>query len=401
MLSFGISMKEMHMDKPSGYSRTALADIAKRSVEHYQGPEAGERKPHIIFIMNEAWSDLRILGNIETTQEYMPFVDSLSGSVVKGDTYVKIWGGLTANSEFEALTGDSLAFLAPTAIPYLLQVNHDMSSIATVLGEQGYQTVGMHPSGSNAWERERAYQCFGFDDFIDQSEFQTPYLYVGSFLSDECNFNEIIWQFEHRDKERPFFLFDVTIQNHASYYKQVDMLIKINKVGRVPAEDVGYLTDAETYLNLMKVTDEAFEGLIRYFEQVEEPVIVCMFGDHQPHLEDDFYNAIFTGSGLTEQEQTELKYITPYVIWANYDAAFPEYGSMSANYLGAALLECAGVKLPPYYKYLLELQKKYPVITHQTVEEFGREKEILQYQMLQYNQLMEPDYLQELFSVSD
>lgn len=401
LLSFGISIKELHMDKPRGYSKTALTDAAQWAVEHYQGAESSEITPHIIFIMNEAWSDLRVLGNLETTQDYMPFVDSLAGTVVKGDTYVKILGGLTANSEFEALTGDSLAFLSPTAIPYSLQVNHDMTSIATILGEQGYQTLGMHPSGSNAWEREKVYQYFGFDDFIDQGEFQTPYLYVASFLSDECNFNEIIWHFEHRDKDKPFFLFDVTIQNHASYYGQVDTTIKISKVGEVQAQDVGYLYDVETYLNLMKVTDEAFAGLIGYFEQVEEPVIVCMFGDHQPYLGDDFYNAMFADSGLTIQEQTERKYITPYVIWANYEADFPEYGSMSANYLGAALLECAGVKLPPYYKFLLELQKKYPVISYQTVEEFGQEKEILQYQMLQYNQLMERDYLQELFSVSD
>ncbi len=401
LLGFMIGMDELHMSKPAGYSEARLLDIGEWADEHYQGLEAEEKKPNIIFIMNEAWSDLRVLGNLETTEEFMPFVDSLNGSVTKGNTYVKILGGLTANSEFEALTGDSLAFLAPADIPYALQVNHDMSSLARVLGEQGYQTYGMHPSGANAWNREKAYQYFGFDDFIDQGEFQTPYLYVGNFLSDECNFNEIIWHFEHRDKGQPFFLFDVTIQNHADYYGQVETPIKIKKVGNVAAEEAGYLFDAETYLNLMKITDEAFSNLIGYFEKVDEPVIICMFGDHQPNLGNDFYNAMFEGSGLTEQEQTERKYITPYVIWANYELDIPEYGDMSANYLGTVLLECAGVKLPAYYKFLLEIRKKYPVISRQMVQESGQETELLQYQMLQYNQLMERKYLKEIFSVSD
>ena len=170
------------MEKPDGYSQAALEETAKLAEENYQGPASGENRPNIIFIMNESWSDLRVLGNLETTQEYMPFVNSLTQSVVKGNTYVKILGGLTANSEFEALTGDTLAFLSPTAIPYELQVNHDMPSIATVLKEQGYQTMAMHPSGSAVWNREKVYGYFGFDDFIDQEKFQTPYLYLRSLF---------------------------------------------------------------------------------------------------------------------------------------------------------------------------------------------------------------------------
>lgn len=399
LLSFGISMEEMGMDRPWGYSETALMNIMQDVRENYEDPGLKKVRPSIIFIMNEAWSDLRVLGNLETTEDFMPFVDSLTDSTAKGNTYVKVLGGLTANSEFEALTGDSLAFLAPTAIPYSLQVNHEMYSLARVLKDQGYQTMGMHPSGSAAWNREKVYDYFGFDDFIDQSKFQTPYLYVRNFLSDECNFNEIIWHFEHKKEDSPLFLFDVTIQNHADYYGQIETPISILTIGQTSVEDVGNVYNAKTYLNLMKITDDAFADLISYFSTVEEPVIICMFGDHQPNLGDTFYNAIFADSGLTEQQQTELKYITPYVIWANYEVEFPDYGDMSANYLGAVLMECAGADLPPYYQFLLQLREQYPVISYHTLEEHGDDKVIMQYQMLQYNHLMEKNYLRELFSV--
>ena len=72
---------------------------------------------------------------------------------------------------------------------------------------------------------------------------------------------------------------------------------------------------------------------------------------------------------------------------------------MSANYLGAAVLECAGTELPPYYQFLLELQKKYPVISRGKMNEMKGNEMIKQYQMLQYNHLMERNYLKELFSV--
>lgn len=399
LLSFGISMKEMSMEKPWGYSENTLAEIAEETGETYEAPQGiREGTPNIIIIMHEAWSDLRVLGNLETSEPYMPFVDSLSENTVKGNTHVQILGGLTANSEFEVLTGDSLAFFAPSVIPYQLQVNHDMYSLARVLGDQGYQTMAMHPAGEAAWNRGNVYEHFGFEEFVDMNKFHTELEFLGVFITDRTNFKEIIWQYENRDKDKPFFLFNVTIQNHADYYGQVDTDISIEKVGDVPKEELDYIYDAETYINLMKATDDDIKYLFDYFESVDEPTIICMFGDHQPYLSEGFYNAMFANSGLTEEEQTAIKYITPYVIWANYDVEFPEYGDMSANYLGAAVLECAGVELPDYYKYLLQLQKEHPVVTRFTIEDIKKEESIEKYQMLEYNHLIEEDYITDIFS---
>lgn len=399
LLSFGLGAEEAEVDRPRDYSESALLNIAQSARENYEEPDLEKHNPNIIFIMNEAWSDLRVLGELEATEDFMPFVDSISGSVLKGKTYVKVLGGNTANSEFEVLTGDSLAFLPPSAVPYSLHIDHEMYSLARVLKEQGYQTLAMHPNDAAGWNRVNVYNYFGFDDFIDQEKFQTPYLYVRGFLSDECNFNEIIWCFEHKNEGSPLFLFDVTMQNHGGYNGGIETPISILTMGQMSAEEADYVHDAETYLNLIKITDNAFADLVSYFETVEEPVIICMFGDHQPNLGDAFYDAMFAGSGLSEEEQRELKYITPYVIWANYDVEFPEYGDMSANYLGAVVLECAGADLPPYYQYLLQLQKQYPVISYHTLQEHGDEDAIIQYQMLQYNHLMEQNYLRGLFSV--
>ncbi|MCM1539690.1 MAG: LTA synthase family protein [Blautia sp.] len=402
LLNFGISMREMSMEKPEGYSEKTLLQIASETDGVYQVLEEDQTdNPNIILIMNEAWSDLRVLGNLETSEDFMPFVDSMSENTIKGNTYVEILGGLTANTEFEVLTGDSLAFLAPSAIPYQLQVNHEMYSLARVLQEQGYHTMAMHPSGGNAWNRDNVYRNLGFEEFIDITGFETEYHYVGNFISDKCNFDEIIWRYEHKEENVPLFLFDVTIQNHADYYGNTEILLNVEKIGNTAAEEAGFIYDVETYLNLMRVTDAAFEELIAYFQGVDEPVIICMFGDHQPNLNNDFYHAIFQDSGLTEEEQQALKYITPYVIWANYDVDFAEYGDMSANYLGAAVMECAGVNLPPYYKFILQMQKQYPELSHRSIDGLREEEMVKRYQILQYNHLMERNYEKTLFSVQN
>lgn len=177
------------------------------------------------------------------------------------------------------------------------------------------------------------------------------------------------------------------------------MPISIEKIGNVPADQAGDILDAETYLNLMRISDKAFADLISYFENVAEPTIICMFGDHQPKLNDNFYDAIFSDSEMTVEEQEGAKYITSYVIWTNYDMDLPEYGDMSANYLGAAVLECAGAELPPYYKFLVELRKEYPVITYHTIDDMKKEQKITEYQMLQYNHLMDKNDEKKIFSV--
>ena len=397
LLSFGLNMQEMFMERPAGYSENTLAGIAREAEESYQSPDIQwEKAPNIIFIMNEAWSDLKILGNLETSEPYMPFLDSLEENTQKGWLDVEILGGLTANTEFEALTGDSLAFLSPYSVPYQLQVNHDMPSIARVLGEQGYQTMAMHPSIASAWNRDKVYNYLGFDEFVDVDKFQTEYEYVGPYISDQCNYNEIIWQFEHKKEDTPLFLFDVTIQNHAGYGGS-NYPLKVEKIGEKEDFSGWDLEVVEDYLYLVKISDDAFANLITYFASADEPVIVCMFGDHQPLLGDAIYDTIFEGRNLTQQEQGALKYIVPYVIWTNRDVELPQYGNMSANYLGAAILECAGAKLPPYYQYLLQLRKDYPVISYRNITEIKDDKAVIQYQMLQYNQLMERRYFKDLF----
>ncbi len=406
-MSYFWLLKDRKVDVPESYSEKALAVIAQAAAADYEMPGKTQQGPDIIMIMNEAWSDLRVLGNLETTQAYMPFVDQISENALRGNLYVSILGGLTANSEFEGLTGNSLSLLSPTVIPYQNQVQHDMPSLARVLKAQGYETMAMHPSGEYTWNRKRVYTYFGFDTFIHQGVWEVPYEYVKGFISDACNYREIVHRYETRNRDAPFFLFDVTIQNHGGYYGEVPLDIDLVRVGETAAEEAGNLYDVQTYLNLIKISDDAFRELVSYFEQVEDPVLLCMFGDHQPILGDNFYEAVFSGQNLSEHEKNLRKYIVPYVIWANYEVDWKEYGDMSANYLPAVMMECAGLPLPPFYQYLMELKEEYPVLTRRgclgrdgqlaDIADLWDEEPIYQYRMLQYNQLYEKDYMEEIF----
>ena len=117
-------------------------------------------------------------------------------------------------------------------------------------------------------------------------------------ISDQANYEKIVETYENKEPGSPFFLFDVTMQNHSGYtnrYFQAD--INCN----------GYDSDeADQYFSLLKLSDEAISYLIRYFQQVDEPTMIIMFGDHSPKLPDAFETWI-AGDAYLDQLQHEIR----------------------------------------------------------------------------------------------
>ena len=113
----------------------------------------------------------------------------------------------------------------------------------------------------------------------------------------------------------------------------------------------------------MHESDEAVKNLITYFSEVDEPVEIVFFGDHQPSLNSNFY-PILNGkglSGLTEDELEQL-YTVPFFIWTNYDTPEEKVDITSLNFLSTLMLERAGIQLPEYNKFLAEMMETVPAI---------------------------------------
>ena len=94
-----------------------------------------------------------------------------------------------------------------------------------------------------------------------------------------------------------------------------------------------------------------------------EPTIIVLFGDHQPYIENAFYNYLTSGSGKSSAEITMDEHTVPFFIWANYDIDEREIGRISANYLGPLTMDVANVEMSDYQEYVYSLMDKYPVIS--------------------------------------
>lgn len=389
--NFFCNTKYMYMSEPNNYNPSEIKDyvnsVVDTSSDNADSNVEDYDKPNIICIMNESLSDLGVLGNLTTNEDYMPFIRSLTENTVKGNLYVPVIGAGTSNTEFEFLTGHTTAFLPSGSNAYMLYIKNPLASLVSTLEAQNYSSYALHPYYAAGWNRTDVYKYFGFNSFTSledimdislMKEYQDKgsdpnYLqslveqyYPGrnmllrQYISDSYNYQLIIEDYENRDKSQPYFAFNVTMQNHGGYTTSC-----VNFDESIYATSVSKkYTKANKYLSLVKASDDAFKELVEYFQNVDEPTIICMFGDHQPSVETNFIAEVMgvgSLSGLSPQQE-QARHITPFVIWANYDIEERQIDKLSSNYLSSLVLEVAGVRLTEYNKYLLKLSETLPVI---------------------------------------
>ena len=348
-VSFILDIHFLQIEEPKNYSdEYALSLLNEQEVEKVETPE---ELPDIIAIMDETFSDPAVLGEFETNKDYMPFVHSiLRGEVantISGYTDVSVLGGNTANSEFEFLTGNSMAFFPNGSVPYLQYIRDGISTIVPQLEEYGYTTYGTHPYRAKGWNREFIYDLMGFDYRYFQGSFPFEDK-LRNYVSDEADFKSILeWR---NNTEGPFFMFNVTMQNHSNYGGNFD-----NFDPQIVAKFKNTYSNKylNKYLSLMYETDQDVASLLSELSQSDRKTIVVFWGDHQPN--DYVVRPIYKEYGLDfdnqtyEQQQQRQK--TPFFIWANYDIQEQTNVEISLNYLNILLFETAGLQLDEYQTF--------------------------------------------------
>ncbi len=385
------------VDVPKGYSPQRADEILER---YAAGEEESQDKvgasPNIIMIMNEAFSDLRVLGEITVTKPYFSFYDSLKENTIKGYALSSVYGGYTANSEFEFLTGCTKAYLPGN--PYLQYMDDYLPSlISNIKSQKGYDNaVAMHPYHPSGYNRNRVYPLLGFDEFLSLEDFRSPWL-VRDYVSDISNYEKIKELYENKKEGTSLCVFDVTMQNHSSY-DVVDYSFE-NPV-EITNHELQF--EANQYLSLIKLSDAALQDLVEYFKEQEEPTIILIFGDHQPHLPDHFYQKVMGKlPDHMNQEESMQKYMVPFMIWANYDIPQMQIEKTSINFLPVLLLQAAGLELTDYQKFLLDLYQYVPSVsangyydTKGQLHKIGEKENQLskwleEYEIVQYNYLFD------------
>ncbi len=364
------------VDKPHGFSKAQAGEWENGSVADGQG-----KAVNVIMVMNEAFSDIsdHEAFAYDKTNDPLPNLHALQADshALTGHVVVPGFAGGTANTEFDVLTGIQTNALSATTTSALRVVNRNLDSLFRVYGADGYRTSFFHPGDDWFYNRENVYRWFGAENtvFADQ---MADLEYKGRWVTDDYMAGLIEQEFEETMAAgKNLFHYTTTIQNHMSYtadkygegYDYPAVPLKVSVSDQVQ-------TMLEVYMEGARDADAMLGRLRDYFAERSEPVVLVFFGDHLPYLGDNQLG--YRELGFVEEANwSELtSYETPYVIWAN-DAAVEELDwenaaagldlqeTVSASFLGAAVVELTGRKTA-WSAFLNSLRREAPVVQKET-----------------------------------
>lgn len=389
-LNFLLSIRDSAVQKPQGYDPETLPQESTPVCLHEDGP-------NVIVIMNEAFSDFRVFGGpLNTNIPVLPYYDSIMDECIHGYALASIFGGNTSNSEFEFLTGHTMAFLPAGSVAYQQFIQGHLFALPHLMNSYGYKSIATHPYYANGWSRKRNYPILGFEEstFIDSYPNQNL---LRTYISDQEMY-EFMLNRLNQETESPLFFFGVSMQNHGGYGYTGEDFVKTISLTDYPDQ----FPRAEQYLSSLHASDSALEYLIENLRNSSEDTIVLLFGDHLPRVENELFEALCGGPLDTLEEQMR-QYSVPFFIWANFDLDARVIEHTGLNYLSTYLLEAAGLPLSPYHKMLQELSETIPAINplgyysavqgkFLTVEEAPPQdaNAIDRLAFLQYNNLFDP-----------
>ncbi len=355
LLAFAFNLPMANVTAPEGYGAQAIDSIPAGNT-----PVAGAgttSHPDVIMLMSESLWDPTRLSNVRLSPDPMPTIrKNASGNVFSPE-----FGGMTANVEFEALTGFSNAFLPYGSIPYQQYVRRPLPSLATFFRSKGYVAKSFHPFQSWFWNRANVYEAFGFESFL--SEENMPVMDKrGIFASDEALTKEIMRAADNT--REPFFFFGVTLQGHGPYEPQRYSKNTIAIDG--PTLSASSTQSLATYAQGVREADQSLKMLMDWAKKRRRETIVVIFGDHLPPL-----GNVYPESGyMPDQVATrsapvdvmKREHETPLVVWSSKRGVQKDLGSISPAFLPYHVVKLAGYEHPFYTGMLGAVHDRYDAI---------------------------------------
>lgn len=378
------NVTQNNLQKPEGFDKAAT----EQAIAATETTPADPKPVNVIFVMSEAFCDITDDDAFAWTEDNDPLKNfhalEQSENAISGRLIVPNYGGGTANTEFDVLTGMQTAMLSDAGVSSFRVLHKNVDSVFRVADRNGWQTAFIHPGKAWFYNRQNIYKWLGAQQIVFEDAFADAQ-YKGGYVSDASLTDYIIQDYESRLADgSPQFTYVTTIQNHMSYteskYGKARDLYQLSLAEELPEEAKTMLT---VYTHGLRDADAMLGELASYFEGRDEPVLLIWFGDHLPSMGDDYMCYRALGMEMTDDRESEGwldAYAPPFVMWANDAGAqaldfgtlaerlgIPEDGKISASFLGAAVLDTIGCgESDPFFAFVNSLRRELPVVQRGT-----------------------------------
>jgi phosphoglycerol transferase MdoB-like AlkP superfamily enzyme len=320
---------------------TALAVLRPTAAGETAAPvPAGSPPRNVHMIVLESFWDAALLTGSGLSMDPLdPRFRELWQQAGNSHVLSPIFGGYTANAEFESLCGFPVT---ENHVYFESGLRNQAPCLPQILEKAGYRSIASHPNVAGFWNRVNAYRRIGFRTYWSDRDFVLDDL-NGEFLSDSSLYRQTMAKIGSRaDRDRPVFNFLLT------YFGHVDYPLNAARPKVITTTDKNALLN--NYVNLMYYKSRELMDFLATLRRDDPDGLIVLFGDHLPFLGPGFYGYL-RSQLLTDNRATmtdRMVYTltaTPLVVIDGRRGPLP-LGDLPMYRLPALILHLLGLPAP-------------------------------------------------------
>ena len=268
-------------------------------------PVAPERNVHVFVL--ESFFDPTSIGKQWVPEDPLPEdFRQLWQQTDHSTALSPVFGGYTANAEFEMLCGFPVT---RNAVFFEGWLRRAAPCLPDTLTQAGYTTVASHPNVPGFWNRTHAYHLVGFDDYLSKGDFDLSDS-IDNLLLDHSMYTQVFNRIEQDNNKGPVFNYMLTYHGHLPYPGGNTNYPDMVSAG----QESGLL---HGYLNQIWYKSRDLMQQLAIVRKEDPDALIVVFGDHLPFLGPNYgiYTEVwdlpkdrsdFTGEQLEQLTSTPL-----------------------------------------------------------------------------------------------
>jgi phosphoglycerol transferase MdoB-like AlkP superfamily enzyme len=248
-----------------------------------------KRNVHII-LLESFWDPLLLEGIEFSGDPISPEFRQLWAQTGNSTVLSPVFGGYTANAEFEVLCGFPVTV---DTVFFEGWVRKAAPCLPAHLRAQGYQTYTSHPNVAAFWNRVNVYDRIGFDTYWSKKDFVLDDM-NRNFLGDASLYRQMLEKLDSKlQSGEPILDYIVTIFGHLDYPFNASRPKVIQASG-----DNRMLED---YVNQIYYKSRELMVFLEELRKRDPDGLIVMFGDHLPFLGPNYGG--YTEIGMLESSR--------------------------------------------------------------------------------------------------
>ncbi|WP_051013629.1 LTA synthase family protein [Pararhodospirillum photometricum] len=252
------------------------SDVQPAQASALDSMAAGKPRSVVLVVLESFWDPSALSAAGLSDDPLDPRFRALWRQAGDSRALVPVFGGYTANSEFEVLCGFPVA---EDTVFFETRLHNDVPCLPRLFSDAGYAATASHPNVPVFWNRVNAYRRIGFDVYRSLADFTLDEMH-GEYLSDASLYRQVLETLKPvQESGTPSFTYILTFFGHLDYPLD-DALVRVRATSADPL--------VERYASTVLEKSRSFMDFLEELQARDPEALVVAVGDHLPFLGPNF-----------------------------------------------------------------------------------------------------------------